>query len=191
MEIGKNVYIHPSVRPYLPEDIVIGDDTKIYAFVALAPKVVIGHGCKIGNLVNFEAGVEIGKHVTIYSQSHLTTGLVIEDYAWIGPMFMGLNTNKIRHVRDFDLVIEPPRIKRGARIGAGVGLNPGITIGEEALIAAWSRVTKNVPAGEYWRGFPARKIGDVPKEEMIDYYSAIQKCDLCNYGYEKVKKNGG
>lgn len=163
--ISESAYIHPSVE--IPDDLVIGDNSKIFNFVKLAPKVKIGHNTIIGALTNFEADVDIGNHVTIYSQSHLTTGLVIEDYAWIGPMFMGLNTKRIRHVRDLELKIEPPRINFGARIGAGVGLNPDVIIGREAVIDSWSRVTKNVPDFEIWRGFPAKKIGMVPDNERL------------------------
>jgi acetyltransferase-like isoleucine patch superfamily enzyme len=176
-KIGTNVFIAEDVK--MPDDIEIGHNSKIFDGTVLAPNIKIGHNTTIGKLVNFEAGVTIGNHVKIYSQSHLTTGLVIEDYVWIGPMFLGLNTKRIRHVRDFELVIEPPTIKWGARVGAGVGVNPGITIGEEAMIAAWARVTKDVPAREIWRGFPARCVGEVPEDEILDWLALAKKCGIC------------
>lgn len=166
MSIGENVIIAKGVR--LPDDIEIGDDSRVFEGTVLAPQTKIGHNTTIGKLVNFEVGVTIGNHVTVYSQSHLTTGLVVEDHVWIGPMFLGLNTKQIRHTRKFDLVIEPPTIKRGARIGARVTLMPGVIVGEEALIAACSVVTKDVPAREVWRGFPARRVGMVPDDELLE-----------------------
>jgi len=166
MSIGENVIIAKGVR--LPDDIEIGDDSCVFEGTVLAPRTKIGHNTTIGKLVNFEAGVTIGNHVTVYSQSHLTTGLVVEDHVWIGPMFLGLNTKQIRHTRKFDLFIEPPTIKRGARIGARVTLMPGVTVGEDALIAACAVVTKDVPAREVWRGFPARRVGTVPDDELLE-----------------------
>ena len=173
---NKPYFIADGVK--IPDDLEIGDGSKIFDGTVLAPKTKIGHRTIIGKLVNFEAGATIGNHVTIYSQGHLTTGLVIEDYVWIGPMFLGLNTRRIRHVRDFDLTIEPPTIKWGARIGARVTLMPGVTVGKEALIDSCSVVTKDVPAREIWRGFPARKVSEVSEDEFLDI-EAMENCSLC------------
>jgi acetyltransferase-like isoleucine patch superfamily enzyme len=48
------------------------------------------------------------------------------------------------------------KVCKGATIGAGSTILPGITIGERAFIAAGSVVTKDVPAGELWMGNPAK-----------------------------------
>ena len=53
------------------------------------------------------------------------------------------------------------RVCKGATIGAGSVILPGITIGENAFIAAGSVVTKDVPAGELWMGNPARFYREV------------------------------
>lgn len=177
MRIGKDVFIHETVN--VPDDFEIGDNSRIFEGTVLAPRVKIGHNTTIGKLVNFESGVIIGNHVTVYSQGHLTTGLVIEDYVWVGPMYMGLNTKKIRHVRDFELEIDPPVVKWGARIGARVTMMPSVTVGMESLIDSCSVVTKDVPAREVWRGFPARKVAEVRKDELLDLKNLRSKCELC------------
>ncbi len=43
-------------------------------------------------------------------------------------------------------------------IGANVVINPGVSIGENAVVGANSIVTKNIPDGEIWGGVPARFI---------------------------------
>lgn len=50
-------------------------------------------------------------------------------------------------------------------VGANCTLLPGITIGDNSLIAAGSVVTRDVPANEIWGGVPARLIKPVPKDD--------------------------
>jgi acetyltransferase-like isoleucine patch superfamily enzyme len=59
-------------------------------------------------------------------------------------------------------------MKKGARIGANVTVLPGITINEDALIAAGSVVTRDVPARKIVLGSPARVWRDVPSAELLE-----------------------
>ena len=63
-------------------------------------------------------------------------------------------------------------IRRGARVGGGVVILPGIEIGAEAFVAAGALVTRDVPAGKLVAGLPAQVWRDVPAEEMVDHDSA-------------------
>ena len=62
-----------------------------------------------------------------------------------------------RKYPDFD-VFGKVEVKDWAYIGSCSHIMPGVTIGEGALIAAGSMVTKSVPANEVWGGVPARFI---------------------------------
>lgn len=53
-------------------------------------------------------------------------------------------------------------IRRGAYLGACVTVLPGVEIGENALVAAGSVVTRDVPAGSLVAGVPARVIRENP-----------------------------
>jgi acetyltransferase-like isoleucine patch superfamily enzyme len=59
-------------------------------------------------------------------------------------------------------------VKRGGRIGANSVILPGKNIGEDALVAAGSTVTKDVPPRKIVMGSPARIIRDVPPEQLIE-----------------------
>jgi acetyltransferase-like isoleucine patch superfamily enzyme len=59
-----------------------------------------------------------------------------------------------------------PTIRRGARVGGGAILCPGIDVGEEAFIGAGAVVTKDVPAGKLVVGSPARVLRDVAADEL-------------------------
>lgn len=52
----------------------------------------------------------------------------------------------------------PVTIGALASIGANCTILPGVTIGEGAVVGAMSLVNRDVPAGEFWAGVPARRI---------------------------------
>jgi acetyltransferase-like isoleucine patch superfamily enzyme len=58
-------------------------------------------------------------------------------------------------------------VKKGGRIAGNAVILPGVTIGQEALVAAGSVVTKDVPAFKVVMGIPARVVRDVPPEQII------------------------
>ena len=60
-----------------------------------------------------------------------------------------------------------PTIRRGARIGGGAILLPGIEIGEEAFVGAGAVVLRDVPAQKVVVGNPARVLRDVPTNELL------------------------
>jgi acetyltransferase-like isoleucine patch superfamily enzyme len=59
-------------------------------------------------------------------------------------------------------------IRRGARIGGGSHLLPGIEIGEEAFVATGSVVTRDIAPRALVMGVPARVVREVPEEELLD-----------------------
>ena len=64
-------------------------------------------------------------------------------------------------------LLKGPTIRRGARVGGGAILCPGIEIGAEAFVGAGAVVTKDVPPGVVVVGSPARVLRDVPAEELL------------------------
>jgi len=135
-------------------------------FVQIRPGVVMGDGCSIRAHCVLEA-CELGRNVKIMQLCNITEGAKIADDVFIGPGVVMVNTNRICHTRNFELVKEGPIIGRGVRIGGGAVIGPGVTIGENALIGMGSVVTRDVPAGECWVGNPARFMRMVPKEELL------------------------
>ncbi|MCR4965619.1 MAG: sugar O-acetyltransferase [Bacteroidales bacterium] len=91
-------------------------------------------------------------------------GINIEDGAFIGPHCV-LATEyhpedpAIRH----SLLTKPIVIGRNAWLGADVKVLAGVTIGENAIVAAGSVVTADVPADMVVAGSPARVIRPIKK----------------------------
>ena len=154
------------------------DHSKSYPFI-ISPGALVDDSAVIGertfigqNVVIEPSGGKypqtiIGRHVCIQHLTSITAGIVIEDDVFIGPCVCTLNTRHICWGRDQNLVGKrtPPIIRRGARIGGGATILPGVEIGEEAEIGAGSVVVKDCEAFGRYVGNPARKIGEVPEVE--------------------------
>lgn len=126
----------------------------------------IGQRVNIGAFSEVGENVWIGDYVRIGAYAFIPEGVRIEDNAWIGPRVTFTNDMYPPSGKEN---WKPILVKKGARIGAGVIVLPGITIGEKSLVGAGSVVTHNVPDGEVWVGNPARKIRDIDnKQEELE-----------------------
>lgn len=112
--------------------------------------------------VNIGANVKIGKNVSImYNLLCMSAGgITIEDGALIAA-----NCSLISNNHDFKeraiLTCKPVVIKKKAWIGAGSTILPGVTVGENAIVAAGSVVTKDVAPNTLVAGVPAKFIKNV------------------------------
>jgi acetyltransferase-like isoleucine patch superfamily enzyme len=146
---------------YIIEDAKIGKNTIIRDFVNIYG-CTIGDNCKIGPHVDIQKGVTIGDNCKIESHAFIPVGVTIENNVFIGPHVVFIN-DKLPRVVDPDWVPIPTFVKEWASIGAGSVVLCGVTIGERAMVAAGSVVTKDVPARMLVKGNPARIVGEVQK----------------------------
>jgi acetyltransferase-like isoleucine patch superfamily enzyme len=110
---------------------------------------------------NFGQFINIGKNVFInHACSFLDMGgITIEDDVLIGPKVNVITENHPLDPADRRaLICKPIVIKRNAWIGAGATILPGVTVGENAVVAAGAVVSKDVPANTIVGGIPARHI---------------------------------
>lgn len=160
MEQGQNCVIFPNVS--------VGEGTRIGNFVLIRSDTTIGRECTIGSYVDIEGDVSIGNYVSLQSSCYITRGVIIEDEVFCGPRIATMNDRKICHRRSSLTVVRAaPRILRAARVGGGALLLPGVTVGENAFVAAGSVVTKDVPDFAKVAGNPARIFGKVAQEEIL------------------------
>jgi acetyltransferase-like isoleucine patch superfamily enzyme len=110
---------------------------------------------------NFGRFTQIGKNVFInHACSFLDMGgITLEDEVLLGPRVNLVTENHPLDPTDRRaLICKPIIIKRKAWIGAGATILPGVTIGENAVVAAGAVVSKDVPANTVVGGIPARVI---------------------------------
>lgn len=134
----------------------IGEGTRIWQFAVILEGARIGRDCNLNAHIFVEGGAVIGDRVTLKCGVYIWEGVVLEDDVFVGPNATFTN-DKYPRSKVYPDAFLRTLVKRGASIGAGAVLLPGITIGEGATVGAGSVVTKDIPAGETWFGNPARR----------------------------------
>jgi acetyltransferase-like isoleucine patch superfamily enzyme len=114
---------------------------------------------------DFGQNIHIGKNVFV---NHACTfmdrgGITLEDEVLIGPKVNLITTNHPINPSERRATISNPIvIKKRAWIGAAATIMPGVTIGENSVVAAGAVVTKDVPANSIVGGIPAKLIKNLP-----------------------------
>lgn len=141
----------------------IPESTNIWQFCVIFPKAQIGENCNICSHCLIENDVKIGNNCTIKCGVQLWDGIELEDNVMIGANCTFTN-DRYPRAKNKDWKLLTTKICKGASIGAGSVILPGLTIGRNAMIGAGSVVTKDIPDGEVWVGNPAKftkKIEDL------------------------------
>jgi acetyltransferase-like isoleucine patch superfamily enzyme len=97
------------------------------------------------------------EHVTIEEEVYITRGVKI--LAHFNP------TVPMKELIGKDSIVKDTIIKRGAFLGVNAVINPGVTVGQMALVAAGAVVVKDVPDYAIVGGNPATVLGDVRDHE--------------------------
>ncbi|MHA6248086.1 DapH/DapD/GlmU-related protein [Pontibacter sp. CAU 1760] len=111
--------------------------------------------------INYGKNTTIGKNVFINFDCVFLDlgGITIEDNVLIAPKVSLLSEgHPISPHERASLVPGPIHIRKGAWIGAGATILPGVTVGENAVVAAGAVVSKDVPANTVVGGVPAKTL---------------------------------
>lgn len=132
----------------------IGHNTNVWQFAIVLEKAIIGNNCNINCHTFIENEVIIGNNVTLKSGVYLWDGTIIEDDVFIGPNVTFTN-DKFPRSKIYPQEFQKVHIGKGASIGAGAIIMGGVNVGEYAMVAAGSIVTKNIPSYALVIGIPA------------------------------------
>jgi len=142
--------------------VVLGDQSCVRERVVVGDDVVIGRGSLVEN------DTTIGAMTKIQAEAYITAYSTLEEHVFVAPCVVTTNDNFMgRTERRHDL-IKGPTIRRGARIGGGAILLPGVQIGEEAFVGAGAVVTKDVEPRMIVVGNPARVMRGVREDELLE-----------------------
>jgi acetyltransferase-like isoleucine patch superfamily enzyme len=140
---------------------IVGDQACVRERVTIGEDVVVGRASLVEN------DTTVGRGTRIQADAYITAYSTLEDDVFIAPCVVTTNDNFMGRTERRKELMKGPTIRRGARIGGGAILLPGIEIGEEAFVGAGAVVTKDVDARTIVYGNPAQPIRNVPEDELL------------------------
>jgi acetyltransferase-like isoleucine patch superfamily enzyme len=145
-------------------DVRLGEGVRLGKFINLYG-CVIGDESRLGAFVEIQKDATIGRRCKISSHSFICEGVTIEDRVFIGHGVMFINDSYPRATTPLgdlqtadDWTLERTLVKAGASIGSGATILGNVVIGEGAVVGAGSVVTKDVPPRAVVVGNPARVL---------------------------------
>jgi acetyltransferase-like isoleucine patch superfamily enzyme len=141
--------------------VVLGDQSCVRERVEMGDDVVLGRGSLVEN------DTTVGAMTRIQANAYITAYSTLEEHVFIAPCVVTTNDNFMGRTERRHELMRGPTIRRGARIGGGAVLCPGIEIGEDAFVGAGAVVTKDVPPRVIVVGNPARVLRAVPEDELL------------------------
>src|SRR5205814_6149147 len=121
--------------------VILGDQSCVRERVTVGDDVVIGRGSLVEN------DTTIGAMTKIQAEAYITAYSTLEEHVFIAPCVVTTNDNYMGRTEKRHALIKGPTIRRGARIGGGATLLPGIEVGAEAFASAGAVATGDVPPG--------------------------------------------
>jgi acetyltransferase-like isoleucine patch superfamily enzyme len=143
------------------EGCILGDQSCVRERVTIADDVVVGRGSLVEN------DTTIGRGTRIQAEAYVTAYSTLEEDVFIAPCVVTTNDNFMGRTERRRELMKGPTIRRGARVGGGAILCPGIEVGEEAFVGAGAVVVEDVPARAVVVGNPARVLREVPEDELL------------------------
>ena len=145
----------------------IGAGVLVADLATVREQTFIGELTIVGRGVAVENQVRIGARCKIETNAYITAMSTIGDQCFIAPEVTFTNDNYVGRTEERFRHFSGVTMERGARIGANATVLPGVTLGADALVAAGSVVTRNVPPGMVAMGVPARVVRPVSSEQML------------------------
>ena len=141
--------------------VIVGDQACVRERCEIGDDAVIGRGVLVEN------DTTVGALTKIQADAYITAYSTVEDEVFIAPCVVTTNDNFMGRTERRHALRKGPTIRRGARIGGGAVLLPGIEIGEEAFVGAGAVVLADVPPRAVMVGNPARQIREVADDELL------------------------
>lgn len=158
--VGAHVIVYRGAE--IGEKVMLADQATVREDVTIGEMTIIGRGVTIENKVT------IGRRCKVETEAYVTALSSIAEGCFIAPEVTFTNDNFLGRTKDRFKYHKGVTMERGARIGANTTVLPGKTIGADALVAAGSVVTRDVPAKMIVMGTPARVVRPVPEDQLLD-----------------------
>jgi acetyltransferase-like isoleucine patch superfamily enzyme len=146
-------------KPRMGTGVIVGKKVRFGKGVVVWNYVVIGNDTRIGDGTRIGSFCDIGKVVSIGKNCNIQTHVTISNGCKIGNnVFIAPNSTLLNDKFPVSERLTPPIIEDNALVGGCAVILPGVTIGEDAVVAAGSVVTKDVAAKIVVKGVPAKPV---------------------------------
>lgn len=164
-KIGSEVTVGTSAIIYA--NCEISDNVFVADLATVRERVKIGEYTIVGRGVAIENDCTVGKRCKLETNCYITAYSKLGDYVFVAPCVVTTNDNYMaRSTERFD-EFKGVTVKTGGRIGANSTILPGKIIEEDGTVAAASVVTKNVEKESLVVGSPAKKLRNVPENQLL------------------------
>ena len=163
--MADGVYIHPTA--HVDSRAEIGEGSKVWINVQVRENARIGRNCILSKDVYVDEGVSIGDGCKVQNSVSVYKGVTLGDEVFVGPNVCFTN-DKVPRANNPDWQVTPTAVRKGASIGANATIVCGIEIGEYAMVAAGSVVTRDVEPYMLVMGNPARPVRRIDEQGRAD-----------------------
>lgn len=146
----------------------LGQRVLVADYASVRENADIGDFTIVGRGVTVENSCRVGRYCKLETECYITAYSTIEDRVFVAPGVVTSNDNYVGRTQERFKHFKGVTIKKAGRIGAGAVILPGLVIGEDALVAAGSVVTRDVPARKVVMGCPARECRSVPEDQLLE-----------------------
>jgi acetyltransferase-like isoleucine patch superfamily enzyme len=174
----------------------VADSAQVWHLAQVREDASVGENCIVGRGAYIDAGVVVGDNCKIQNHALVYAPAVLEDGVFVGPAAVFTNDTfprainpdgSLKTASDWDMV--GVTVRRGATIGARAVILGGVEVGEWALVAAGSVVTKDVEPHALVAGVPAKRIAWVgPRGVPLEFRGGLWVDGLT--GAEFVEEDG-
>ena len=156
--IAESADVHPEAS--------VAPTARIWDLAQVREGARVGENCIVGRGAYIDKGVIVGANCKIQNNALVYAPALLEDGVFVGPAVVftndtfprAINTDgRLKSGDEWTMV--GVTVRQGASIGAMAVVLGGVEVGEWALVAAGSVVTRDVAPHALVAGSPARRVG--------------------------------
>jgi acetyltransferase-like isoleucine patch superfamily enzyme len=163
--IGSGVTIGTSAIIYanatIADEVFIADLATVRERVSIGERTIVGRGAAIEN------DCKVGSRCKLETNCYITAYSELGDDVFIAPCVVTTNDNYMARSKERFDKFKGITVKNGGRIGANATILPGKIIHEDGAVGAASVVTKDVEPEVMVIGAPAKRLREVPEEQLL------------------------
>lgn len=129
------------------------------------PEIKEGKSTKYNWMVKYKDGLQLGYKTDIGAFTYINAknGVIIEDFVQIGSHC------SIYSVSTIDDKEGQVILKKNCKIGSHSIVMPGVTVGENSVIGAFSFINKDIPDNVIAFGIPVKIIRQKNKDKIVKH----------------------